>query len=103
MSMPQIVLYSKPGCCLCEQAKKQLKALQGRYAFALEEVDILQDPVAYDMFKDEIPVICVDGRRVCKYRLDERRIVRMLQSSGRQRRAEASHANIDDRATTSDA
>lgn len=92
MGMPQIVIYSKPGCCLCEQAKKQLTALQERYEFALREVDILRDPTAYDKFKEEIPVICVDGRKAFKYRLDERRLVRMLESSGQQPRAEASQA-----------
>lgn len=87
MSMTQIVIYSKSGCCLCERAKKQLTVLQERYEFALREVDILQDPAAYDMFKGEIPVICVDGRKAFKYRLDEGRLVRLLESSGQQPRA----------------
>jgi len=82
MGVHQIVIYSKPGCCLCEQAKKQLAVFQERYGFDLREVDILQDPVAHNMFKDEIPVICIDGRRAFKYRLDEKRFVRMLESAG---------------------
>lgn len=90
MGVPEIVIYSKPGCCLREQAKEQLAALQRRYEFALREVNILEDRGAYHAFKDEIPVICVDGRKAFKFRLDERRLVHILGLSGHKRRAETS-------------
>ncbi|HEX5412530.1 MAG TPA: glutaredoxin family protein [Terriglobia bacterium] len=92
MGKPQIVIYSRPGCGLCEQARKQVSALQERYEFTLREVNILQDRVTYDMFKDEIPVIFVDGKKAFKHRLDEKRFVRIMESSGRKRRAESSPA-----------
>jgi glutaredoxin len=82
MGFPEIIVYSKPACCLCERVKKQLLRLQRQYQFTLREVNILEDSAAYEMFKDEIPVIFVDGKKAFKYRLDEKRFVRTLESAG---------------------
>ena len=40
----ELVLYSRPGCHLCEEALEQLVALHGEgYRFELREVDIESD------------------------------------------------------------
>ena len=92
MALPEITIYSKPDCCLCERAKEQLKRLQELHEFALREVNILEDPSANEMFRDEIPVIFVNGKKAFKYRLDEKQFVRILQSTGRKRNAEGASA-----------
>jgi len=86
MSLPEIVLYSKPACCLCEKVKGQLTRIQKQHKFALREVNILEDLKAYKMFKDEIPVIFINGRKAFKYRLDERDFIRLLTSDDYQQR-----------------
>ena len=80
MELPEIIIYSKPACCLCERVKQQLKTLQEQHEFALREINILEDLAAYNMFKDEIPVIFINGRKAFKYRLDEKKFVRLLKS-----------------------
>lgn len=89
MSSPEIVVYSKPGCCLCEQVKGQLKKLQELHEFSWREVNILEDSSAYEKFWDQIPVIFINGKKAFKYRLDEDRFVRILQSAGHKQREKA--------------
>lgn len=57
----QVVLYSSPGCHLCEEASTQLRELQRSRDFAFFEVDIHSDPELERRFLLEIPVIEVDG------------------------------------------
>jgi thioredoxin-related protein len=92
MGLPEIIVYSKPNCCLCDQVKEQLKKLQELHEFVWSEVNILDDPADFERFQYEIPVIFIDGRKAFKYHLDEGRFVRLLESAVRRRRAEASSA-----------
>ena len=78
MALPEIVVYSKPSCCLCEKVKVQLARLREMHEFAWQEVNILEDPGAYEKFKNEIPVIFVNGRKAFKFHLDEKRLIRLL-------------------------
>lgn len=63
--MMQVVLYSRPGCHLCEQALLELRVLHSetreRMSFELTEVNIESDPEIEKKFLFEIPVIEVDG------------------------------------------
>ncbi len=87
MGLPEIIVYSKPDCCLCEQLKEQLKRLQKVHGFAWREINILDNPADFKRFQYEIPVVFIDGRKTFKYQLDEKRLVRLLASAGRKRRA----------------
>ena len=78
MTLPEIVLYYKPACCLCDKVKEQLTRLQEKHPFTFREVNILEDSSAYRMFKEEIPVIFINGKKAFKYRLDEREFIKLL-------------------------
>lgn len=80
MALPEVVIYSKPACCLCDRAKRRLVKLQEQHAFVLREVNILEDPAAYKMLREEIPVVFVNGKKAFKYHLDEKAFIRMLES-----------------------
>ncbi len=80
--MLEVVLYSKPGCCLCDEVKAQLRKLQQVHAFDWREVNILEDPAVLDKFKDEIPVVFINGQKAFKYHLDEERFLRRLAALG---------------------
>jgi glutaredoxin len=79
--MMDVVVYSKPGCCLCDEVKENLKRLQASYAFNLREVNILEDPEAHERFKEEIPVVFINGKKAFKYHLDEEQFLKKLQSA----------------------
>ena len=60
--MMEVVLFTKPGCCLCDTVKAQLGRLRAAQTFDLREVNILEDSAAYAKFHEEIPVVFIDGR-----------------------------------------
>ncbi len=78
MSIPEIIVYSKPSCCLCEKVKAHLSKLREKHDFAWREVNILEDAASYEKFKNEIPVIFVNGEMAFKHHLDEKRFIRLL-------------------------
>jgi glutaredoxin len=78
VALPEVIIYSKPDCCLCDKAKEQLKRLQVKHSFALREINILEDLESCHAFRDEIPVIFVNGRKAFKYGLDEKQFARLL-------------------------
>lgn len=80
MPLPEIILYSKPACCLCEKVKEQLLILQEQYRFSLREINILKDLNAYKLFKEEIPVVFVNGKKAFRYHLDETDFIKFLTS-----------------------
>ena len=60
--MTEVVVYSRPGCHLCEEAIAALVALHGEgYRFALHEVDIESDDLLLRRHLERIPVVEVGG------------------------------------------
>jgi len=78
--MADVVVYSKTGCCLCDDVKEQLEVLQRSHAFSLRVVNILEDPEAYEKFKEEIPVVFINGKQAFKYYLNEEQFLKKLVS-----------------------
>lgn len=63
------MLYTKPGCHLCEEAKQEMLAAGIADEYTFEEINIELDAEAYDRYKFEIPVITINGHKAFKYRL----------------------------------
>ncbi len=78
--MPELVLYTREGCSLCEKAKAVILAVRGRVTFAFREVDIGWSGDLYEDYKHDIPVIEIDGKRAFKYRVDEVSLLERLSS-----------------------
>ncbi len=78
--MNHVIVYSKPGCCLCDAVKAKLAALQGQHAFEWREINILDDPEGFAEFSQEIPVIFINGRKAFKFHLDEAQFIRRLRA-----------------------
>ena len=58
LSVPELVLYSRPDCHLCDQARTLLGSLQGHPpAFAVREVDIESDDRLLAGYLERIPVV----------------------------------------------
>ena len=70
--MSTVVVYSRPGCHLCEQAVEALVALHEEgYRFELQEVDIESEELLLRRLLEKIPVVEVDGTVVSELILDE--------------------------------
>lgn len=78
--MSTVTLYTRQGCCLCEDAKKALLEARRRAAFELVELDIDADPALRAAYNDEVPVIAIDGRKAFKYRVDAAELLRRLEA-----------------------
>ena len=76
--MPEIVLYSRRGCHLCEVVKESLQKLSRSSKFQWREVDVDSDDDLRRRFNDEVPVVFIDGKKAFKYRMDERDFLRRI-------------------------
>ena len=69
--MAHLLVYSKPGCHLCEEAVRVLTHLQAQMPFTLEEVNIEGDPVLFAEYGEQIPVVLVNGEVLFEYTVEE--------------------------------
>src|SRR6188508_1931740 len=56
---PAIVLYTRPGCHLCEDESADLLPLAQQYGLDVKTVNIMDDSEAHDRWWAEIPVIMI--------------------------------------------
>jgi hypothetical protein len=78
--VPSVVVYSRHDCCLCDEALAEIEAARATVPFALEVVDVDQDPVLVQRYGHEVPVVEIDGRKAFKYRLTTRQLLRRLRA-----------------------
>ena len=80
--MVKVVLYGKPGCHLCDEARAVVaEALAGR-DIDLEEVDVTLDPALEHRYGERIPVLAVDGEELFEYVVDARALADRLDTVG---------------------
>ncbi len=77
-NLPQVTLYGKPECCLCDQAMEVLLKVRESVPFELEKIDISADPELLERFGREIPVILVNKVKAFRYRVTEDRFRKVL-------------------------
>ncbi|MEP6758824.1 MAG: glutaredoxin family protein [Actinomycetota bacterium] len=68
--MATVVLYSRPGCHLCDQARAVIEAVRARNPFFFEEVDIEADDALVRDYGMRIPVVSVDGEELFEISVD---------------------------------
>ena len=56
-----VIIYSRPGCHLCDEAKAVIKNAGCSDQFTLEEINIESDNELLRKYKYDIPVITIDG------------------------------------------
>lgn len=68
--MRRVLLYSRPGCGLCDEARRTILAARERFVFAFEDVDISGDDALEREYGIRIPVVLVDGEELFEVRVD---------------------------------
>ena len=71
---PRVVMYGRPGCHLCEQAREVIARVCEDLGEEYVEISIDDDPALLEEYGEEIPVTLVDGRRHDFWRVDEARL-----------------------------
>jgi glutaredoxin len=59
---PRVVVYTRAGCHLCDEAWDYLAAERDRRGFELTAVDVDADPALRQEFGECVPVVAVDGK-----------------------------------------
>jgi glutaredoxin len=75
---PQVTLYTRAGCCLCEEAKIVLADARRRTDFDYQELDIDLDPELRRRYNDEVPVIAINQVKAFKYKVTRDEFLRKL-------------------------
>jgi glutaredoxin len=70
MSKLHVIIYSRPGCHLCDEAKAAIMSAGCNDQFTLEEVNIESDDELLRKYKYDIPVIAIDGVESFIHRVD---------------------------------
>ena len=75
----RLVLLTRAECELCDRLLLQLDALRARAAIpAATLVDVDSDPVLQRRWGLRVPVLLLDGERVCEQVLDVPELLRLL-------------------------
>ena len=71
MSVHRITIYGKPDCHLCDVAADVCQKVVGQnIAVIIEKVDITDDAALLEKYKNDIPVIAIDGSDRFRGRVD---------------------------------
>ena len=69
--MTVLTLYGRPGCTLCDAARRELDEIQAtRAELSIREVNIDEDRELHRRFLERVPVVELDGEIVSELRLD---------------------------------
>jgi Glutaredoxin-like domain (DUF836) len=66
----RFLLYSRPGCGLCEEMLEELAALPAAQGHPIDVLDVDADPATRSRYGHKIPVLLFAGELVCRGRLD---------------------------------
>jgi glutaredoxin len=80
----RIQLYGKRDCHLCDLAKGVLYRVKKEFPFDLREIDIESSRDLYREFKDRIPVVFINGKETFMYKINEKRLRRILRCEPRE-------------------
>jgi len=78
MSKPHVIIYSRPGCHLCDEAKAAITSAGCSDRFTLEEVNIESDEELLRKYKYDIPVIAIDDVETFIHRVDPQDFIRVI-------------------------
>jgi glutaredoxin len=80
-----VTLFTKPGCHLCEEAKREMVAAECSEYYSLQEVNIQSDPELLKRYSLDIPVVTINGVEQFRHRLTStefrRRVMDFVQAS----------------------
>ena len=76
--MPRITFYSRPGCHLCEDARREMELAEP--SIEIDEIDVDSDPLLRERYGLDIPVAVAGERELFRHRFTPAAL-RMLQDA----------------------
>jgi predicted thioredoxin/glutaredoxin len=74
----EFLLYSRPGCCLCDEMLAELAEVPAAQGLSLEVRDVDLDPETRIRYGHKVPVLLFAGELVCHGRLDREELDKVL-------------------------
>lgn len=65
----QVILYSKPGCHLCELMKQEMAKAGCAELYKLKEINIESDAELFARYRLDIPILLIDGVEAFRHHL----------------------------------
>ena len=78
MTRPKVTLYTRSGCCLCDEAKVVIADARRSADFEYEELDIDLDPELRRQYNDEVPLIAINQVKAFKYKVTREELLKKL-------------------------
>ena len=82
MPAARVLVYTKPGCHLCDDMLDLLRAVLRGSGVEVDERNIVVDLDTYDRYKHDIPVLTIDGREVARHRITAPALMAALHQAG---------------------
>jgi len=76
----KVVIYSRVNCHLCEEAEKNVREVMTEIPFELEVIDINGDQELEKLYREEVPVITINGDVHDYYKVDKQRLLKALRA-----------------------
>lgn len=80
--MKHVELLTRPGCHLCDDAGRIVRAVAEEEGASVEETNINDDPALTARYGEEIPVVLIDGRVHTYWKVDAGRFRSALRAVG---------------------
>jgi len=75
--LPELIVYSRRDCHLCEMLLEELEPLVlGRASITVRDVD--DDPTWRARYGERVPVVHCDGDDICQYNLDRQAVLNRI-------------------------
>jgi glutaredoxin len=79
LTKPHVIVYSRPGCHLCDEAKATIQSSGVADRFTLEEINIESDEELLRKYRYDIPVVTLNGVEVFRHRVDKDKFRKLIQ------------------------
>ena len=70
MSKAHVIVYSRPGCHLCDEAKIAIERAACDDAYSIEEINIETNQDLLRKYQFDIPVVTINGHEAFRHRVD---------------------------------
>jgi len=74
-----VIVYSRPGCHLCDDAKHAIHSAGCDDLFTFAEINIESDRDLLRKYKYDIPVVTIDGAEAFRHRVNTDKFKRLIQ------------------------
>lgn len=76
-----ITLYTRAGCHLCAEAKREILPLLTKYCATLRELNIDDDRTLLDRYSNDVPVILLGTQKIAEHHVDAATLRRALEQA----------------------